>query len=84
MKWQSTLPDVSQWQPKSNHIENLSVGLLLTCQTFYKCFIQMLGHLTRSVLEVHDLHRLYGVSNSENEHFAHDKALYNRNDTRRM
>ena len=52
--------------------------------TFYRCFIQILGHLTRSVLEVHDLHRLYGVSNSANEHFAHDKALYNRNDTRRM
>ena len=29
-------------------------------ETFYILFIHTLGHLTRSVLQVHDLHRRYG------------------------
>ena len=32
MEWEDNLPDVSLWQPDSGHKENLSVGLMLTCQ----------------------------------------------------
>ena len=32
MKWNDDLPDVNTWQPRSDRQENLSTGLMITCQ----------------------------------------------------
>lgn len=32
MEWNDGLPDVSSWQPRSDRQENLSTGLMVTCQ----------------------------------------------------
>ena len=44
---------------------------------FYLLFIHLLGHLTRSVLEVHDLHRRYGDFSATSNFVQWNNAKFN-------
>ena len=44
---------------------------------FYLLFVHLLGHLTRSVLEVHDLHRRYGNFKSKPDLIRWNNAEFN-------
>ena len=44
---------------------------------FYLLFVHLLGHLTRSVLEVHDIHRRYGSFKSKPDLIKWNNAMFN-------
>ena len=44
---------------------------------FYLLFVHLLGHLTRSVLEVHDLHRRYGSFKSKPDLIKWNNVKFN-------
>ena len=46
-------------------------------KAFHILFIHLLGHLTRSVLEVHDLHRQYGTFEATADFVSYQEALFN-------
>ena len=63
----------------SDRQDQLIMGMYLQDpdKAFYLLLVHLLGHLTRSVLEVHDLHRRYGRLNMRSELIEWRNAKFN-------